>query len=726
MSEPTVSTTLNEFKRFWIDFFERQGRCHQVVTKRCHLSVLRAVARYTKESEGAKAVWSAVKENEIESVLKEVRWHSAPGLDLVPYRIIQIVHEEKPEWLCQTFDRVAMEEWAPQQWTHSKIAVIPKMKVGKKVDLRNQTNYRPITITSCVLRVFEGVLAARIQKAMHKKLSPVQGGFVRGRGTAEQLFCLREICRKHRDEKKTLILAFLDFRKAFDSVWHEGLLLKLWEQFGVQGKLWRIVKMLLEGNYVRVEIGQIKTEFAKINAGTRQGGKTSPLLFNIFIDDMVEELRETECGVSIGSLVLACLLYADDIVLLARSPDELRSLLKSAEKWARKWRLAFNVGKCKILVVYASQSIRRKLRATKFKLFGETVDVVNTVTYLGMEINARLTLPKTPKKIRETVEKRVNFLRWVSAARKGLRAELILPLFGVLVRPLMTVNGQLAIYSKSGLVSIERTQTMAIKRCLRLPMYTKNETVRIISGILPVEATLDQLYLLFWNKMQSCEVDHLSTLVRLSRLEAGAEIQMEQELGGGWCSRAARLLIKYDCADLWDADYARGTFHKKITQAILAYHRDSELLALKKSRQASLLWNVLDLYDHSTLFETTSGSMLLAQLDHISLPMRGSLLRFICGAVYQNIREKSKSNKLLVQKCPVFDHKWDEPLLHLAGSCSHFSVQRKTWMGDENLVLSWNRLAESMGLGTQFNLQKARKSANFIHIILKSLNSVRG
>ena len=240
-----------------------------------------------------------------------------------------------------------------------------------------------------------------------------------------------------------------------------------------------------------------------MNAGTRQGGKASPLLFNIFVDDLVEELEKTRCGFKIDSvtdvggivsiLLIVCLLYADDVVLFAKSPEELQTLLVTVERWARWWRVEFNVPKCKILMVYANRSMSKRFRERRFLLDGQRLELVRTFDYLGMETNAQLSLPHTPKRIREKVEKRVNFLRWVSASKNGLRSHVVLPLFWSIVRPLMTVNGQLATYSKTGLAHLETTQCMALKRIFKLPMFVKSASLRLLIGVPPIAATLDQM-----------------------------------------------------------------------------------------------------------------------------------------------------------------------------------------------------------------------------------------
>ena len=94
-----------------------------------------------------------------------------------------------------------------------KSAAKSKKEPRKTRDLKNQRNYRPITVSSCFLRVFEGALVNRIMRAMTRNLSETQGGFVQSRGTLEQLFAVREICWRNKREKKPLALALLDFQK---------------------------------------------------------------------------------------------------------------------------------------------------------------------------------------------------------------------------------------------------------------------------------------------------------------------------------------------------------------------------------------------------------------------------------------------------------------------------------------------------------------------------------
>ena len=448
--------------------------------------------------------------------------------------------------------------------------MIPKSKPGVTLDQRNPLNYRPITVSSCFLRLFEGILVRRLHTAKTRLISDKQGGFVKGRGTVEQVFAVREICWRHKKKRKPLALAFLDFRKAFDSVWHDALLYKIWSRFGIKGKLWRLVKMLLSNNYVRVQIASVKTDFTKLEAGTRQGGMGSPFLFNLFIDDAVEELEASGCGVTVADLVLACLLYADDVVLFGSSPESLQTLLSTIGRWAEKWRLTFNVKKFKILVVVENK--KGLFRNSIFTLQGESVSIVREFDYLGSELNSRLSFTNTPKKMRKKVETRINFLRWVAAARNGLRSHVILPVYRTIVRPLLTTNGQIAAYTKTGILQLETTQAMALKRLLRLPMFTKTASLLVLTGVPPVVATLDHLFLTFWYKMMSTEVDYLAKLT-LASMEDANDARCAGEAGDGWCCRVWTKLQQYGEEGLWVAcDLSQARFSKKVSHTVLSHH----------------------------------------------------------------------------------------------------------------------------------------------------------
>ena len=107
----------------------------------------------------------------------------------------------------------------------------------------------------------------------------------------------------------------------------------------------------------------------------------SPLFFSIFIMDLAEELERKGLGVTIKGRWLGACFFADDIVLLARSGEELQKMLDVVGDYGVRWRIRFNPGKCGVLVV------GQKKQKTLWKLGKETIGEVDEYKYLGVWIN---------------------------------------------------------------------------------------------------------------------------------------------------------------------------------------------------------------------------------------------------------------------------------------------------------------------------------------------------
>ena len=112
----------------------------------------------------------------------------------------------------------------------------------------------------------------------------------------------------------------------------------------------------------------------------------SPLLFLIFINDLIKELKDSGIGVTVGKVTLNNLVFADDIVLITDTGAELQTLLTIAEKYALKWRFVFNTKKCKVMVFNG----RKAEGNVKALLDGDRLEVVKEYKYLGVWFDSKL------------------------------------------------------------------------------------------------------------------------------------------------------------------------------------------------------------------------------------------------------------------------------------------------------------------------------------------------
>ena len=165
------------------------------------------------------------------------------------------------------------------------------------------------------------------------------------------------------------MLALLIFRKAFDSVWHDGLLNKLL-QLNVGGCFYSLIESLFSNSSCSIKIGQNQTKSFQYARGVRQAGILSPLLFNLYINDLPFSFQHTlsDSFVPPNGEKLNSRLYADDLIILSRS---------------NSWMLSINPKKTKIMVF---QKCARKCTECRFFINNQIIDVVRDHLYLGTRI----------------------------------------------------------------------------------------------------------------------------------------------------------------------------------------------------------------------------------------------------------------------------------------------------------------------------------------------------
>ena len=171
--------------------------------------------------------------------------------------------------------------------------------------------------------------------------SEVQGGFRPAHRCENHVFTLKCIGACRLAEGKTTFVAFLDFRKAFDTVWREGLLLAAWNS-GLRGRIWRLIDALYDNVKAQVKFGSIETDLFDVSEGVKQGCVLSPVLFCIFIYEFTKVLEKHEVGVRIHNIRVGSLFWADDVVLLANDEHELNRMLDLVAQYVREWKLSFN------------------------------------------------------------------------------------------------------------------------------------------------------------------------------------------------------------------------------------------------------------------------------------------------------------------------------------------------------------------------------------------------
>ena len=187
----------------------------------------------------------------------------------------------------------------PKSWKSALI--LPFNKPGK--DTKNAGNYRPIALTSHLCKWMEKVLVRRINYFLECRglIAPYQNGFRKGRSTMDAIVKVSNEMEKTFKMKELMNIVFFDIEKAYDSMWKEGLLIKM-NKMGIRGRFYNWVLDFISERRFKVKVGSEISDELEIANGIPQGSTISPVLFNIMINDMFTNMDRR-----IGSA-----LYADD------------------------------------------------------------------------------------------------------------------------------------------------------------------------------------------------------------------------------------------------------------------------------------------------------------------------------------------------------------------------------------------------------------------------------
>ena len=202
-------------------------------------------------------------------------------------------------------------------------------------------------------------------------------------------------------------------RKAFDRVWREALWVKL-HALGVQGRVFRVLRAWYSRVFAAVRVGSKCSSLFPLKWGVKQGCVLSPLLFSVFINDILDDMKNENLGALVPEVSrpnpfrdsrLAGLLWADDLVVLADDMDMLKRMLGHLTAWCSRWKMECNAKKCAILYFHkrdendAAEEARRRAdlygdRQSAPQIQGEVVEVRKHYRYLGILFSDSLTFEK--------------------------------------------------------------------------------------------------------------------------------------------------------------------------------------------------------------------------------------------------------------------------------------------------------------------------------------------
>ena len=320
---------------------------------------------------------------EIKKAVDRLKCGKAVGLDIIPNEVIKrpILLNALHLFFNTCFD----SGLSPSVWSKSIISPIPKSSM---TDPYMPLQYRGISLLSCVYKLYAAILNDRLYSYLDvlDLTNDAQNGFRRGRSCEDHIHSLVSQIRQGINTSKDSFCCYIDMQKAFDFLDRDLLLLKLL-RLGVAGKFyWAIRNSLMDtSSCVRLGPSAKSSDFFNTTFGTRQGDVISPNLFSVYINDLLTDLRNNMK--ESDHIICNVFAYADDLVIISDSEEDLQRLINIVHKWCSIWRLEVNLSKTKIVHYRGS---RRKQTEYKFQWADRQIDIVKGYKYLGVYLDEHL------------------------------------------------------------------------------------------------------------------------------------------------------------------------------------------------------------------------------------------------------------------------------------------------------------------------------------------------
>lgn len=330
--------------------------------------------------------------DEVIHALNTLKNGKASGPDQIPGEILKLIEEDQMYILVELINTIYKTGIIPKDWLTSTFITLPKKKSAKHCP-----DYRTISLMAHTLKILLRVVHNRISRKLDVDIGDTQFGFRKGLGTREALFALNVLSQRCLDINQDIYACFIDYNKAFDRVRHD-LLVETLIKRRIDIRDIRIISNLYYGQKATIRIEDMTSEEVEIQRGVRQGCILSPILFNVYSEDIIKgALDSQDIGIKINGITINNLRYADDTVILAGTHEELQTLINRMVTRSEEYGLSLNISKTKYMLISKTTRNNRKIYVKN-----QPVETVREYQYLGTTINEN---NDSSQEIRRRIEK---------------------------------------------------------------------------------------------------------------------------------------------------------------------------------------------------------------------------------------------------------------------------------------------------------------------------------
>ena len=339
--------------------------------------------------------------NHIKTLLQNLDPNKAQGADNIHGKILKNCSHSLSEPLSILFNISYTTGHIPADWKMAN--VVPIHKKGSKSEV---TNYRPISLTSIIMKTYERLIRDDLLSRCQHLIDPRQHGFMAKKSCTTQLVSFCDSLALSLNENMRTDIIYFDFQKAFDSVSHDIILEKLKQQYKIDGSLLRFFKCYLEDRQQRVVIGNKISNSIGVTSGVPQGSILGPTLFILFLNDITNNL-------SYGTDIA---MYADDTKIWRRmgSQDDhwiLQRDINCLLNWAHVNKMKFHPSKSHVLTISNSNNLNSQRENFVYAIDDNPIDYTDLEKDLGIHIHSKLDWSQHCNKLYSKASQRLALLK---------------------------------------------------------------------------------------------------------------------------------------------------------------------------------------------------------------------------------------------------------------------------------------------------------------------------
>jgi len=414
--------------------------------------------------------------------------NTAPGEDGIYYKHVQHLPLGALTYIAQVYTIAWRCCYFPDSWKIGISTMIPK----PHKDHTNPASYRPITLLPVLGKIFERIITKSLTDHLEKenKLPASQAGFRPHQSCQDQLLRLVEDGRRQiqKGKEHSTIATMFDIEKAFDKLWHDGLLLKMHQHLSLSTQIVAFVQSFLSNRFVKFRIGEALSAPLELKAGCPQGSILSPVLFNMSVSDIPQPpntIGNNPCNLNLSQ-------FADDIATWAneKNPVEARIILQYYNEmiieWCKRSRILLSASKTQVILFHKNSE--RYKNDTFQILNGKKIEGSKTAKFLGVTLDNKLSMKPHHQEIIQKMEQKLNYFTAITGGCQRPRASretglqilnsMIIPL--ALYAPVVT-----CIRTDAMLKQIDKLIARGAKLAMHLPKFTSNRYVRQACGLTP-------------------------------------------------------------------------------------------------------------------------------------------------------------------------------------------------------------------------------------------------